>query len=78
MIDTPVAARHENGLIIVTMTSGEILRFPRSDYPRLANATKQNLDEIEIAPFGLHWPQLDEDLTIRKLRANHPNHPQAE
>ncbi len=78
LIDTPSAARHENGLITVTMASSETFSFPCRAYPRLADATEQELAEIETSPFGLHWPQLDEDLSIRALRANHPNHPPAE
>lgn len=77
LIDTPASASHENGLIVVTMASGDTLRFPCSDYPRLANATRNQLGEIELSPFGLHSPQPDEDLSIRVLRLNQPNHPQA-
>jgi hypothetical protein len=25
------------------------------------------LNHIEISPFGLHWPELDEDLSFRDL-----------
>jgi hypothetical protein len=25
------------------------------------------LNHIEISPFGLHWPELDEDLSFRGL-----------
>jgi hypothetical protein len=27
----------------------------------------QQLNHIEISPFGLHWPDLDEDLSFRGL-----------
>ena len=34
---------------------------------RLAHATRAQLNNIELSPFGLHWPDLDEDLSIRGI-----------
>jgi hypothetical protein len=67
LIDTAVAAVHENGFIRVRMESGAEIRFPVAENPRLARGTPQQLDHIEISPFGLHWPDLDEDLSFRGL-----------
>ncbi len=69
LTDTPRAARHESGEIIVTMVSGEILRFPLTISPRLAKATFAQLEDITLSPFGIHWPQIDEDLSIRGIVA---------
>ncbi len=69
MIDTPKSARHESGEIIVEMTSGEFIRFPIEWSDRLKPASPEELANIEISPFGLHWPQLDEDLSIRGILA---------
>jgi hypothetical protein len=49
------------------MESGAEIRFPVADNPRLAHGTHQQLNHIEISPFGLHWPELDEDLSFRGL-----------
>ncbi|HXR48905.1 MAG TPA: DUF2442 domain-containing protein [Candidatus Limnocylindrales bacterium] len=62
-----VAAVHANGEIIVRMESGAEIRFPVAQNPRLANGTPPQLNHIEISPFGLHWPELDEDLSFRGL-----------
>jgi hypothetical protein len=35
--------------------------------PRLASASATQLNEITFSPFGLHCPQLDEDLSIRGI-----------
>jgi hypothetical protein len=32
--------------------------------PRLESAEEADLGRIEISPFGLHWPTLDEDLSF--------------
>jgi hypothetical protein len=29
----------------------------------------EQLNNIEISPFGLHWPDLDEDLSFRGILA---------
>ena len=50
------------------MEDGSELRFPVADNPRLAGASAAQLDNVEISPFGLHWPDLDEDLSIEGLR----------
>jgi hypothetical protein len=67
LTDIAVAAAHVNGQIVVRMESGAEIRFPVAANPRLARGTYQQLNRIEISPFGLHWPDLDEDLSFRGL-----------
>ena len=67
LIDIAVAAAHMNGQIIVRMEGGAEIRFPVAANPRLARGTHRQLNRIEISPFGLHWPELDEDLSFRGL-----------
>ena len=49
------------------MESGVEIRFPAKDNPRLAKGTATQLNNVEISPFGLHWPSLDEDLSFDGL-----------
>ena len=58
-----------DGFIVVTMQSGVEIRFPVAKNSRLAQGTKAQLKSIEISPFGLHWPDLDEDLSFQGLMA---------
>jgi hypothetical protein len=67
LIDAPRSAGFRDGFIFVALQSGAELRFPPSANPRLATATPAQLDNIELSPFGLHWPDLDEDLSIRGI-----------
>ena len=67
LTDIAVTAAHVNGQIVVRMESGAEIRFLVADNPRLARGTHQQLNHIEISPFGLHWPELDEDLLFRGL-----------
>jgi hypothetical protein len=68
LTDTAVAAVHKNGEIIVHMESGAKIRFPVTGNLRLAQGTPAQLNHIEISPFGLHWPDLDEDLSFHGLQ----------
>ena len=67
LVDNARSAAHVNGEIIVRMESGVEIRFPVAQNPRLARGTHQQLNHIEISPFGLHWPDLDEDLSFLGL-----------
>ena len=67
LVDTVRSAIYEAGHILVIMESGVEIRFPVAGNPRLSKGTAQQLNNIEISPFGLHWPDLDEDLSFRGL-----------
>ncbi len=58
-----------DGQIIITMESGNEIRFPVAGNPRLARGTAAELNRIELSPYGIHWPDLDEDLTVVGLLA---------
>lgn len=51
------------------MQSGAEIRFLAARNPRLAQGTPQQLNRMELSPFGIHWPDLDEDLSFRGLLA---------
>ncbi|MCE9554802.1 MAG: DUF2442 domain-containing protein [Planctomycetes bacterium] len=67
LVDKVKSAAYQEGYIVVTMESGVEIRFPTSGNPRLSSGTSEQLGHIEISPFGLHWPALDEDLSLRGL-----------
>jgi len=50
----------------VHLTDGRILSIPLAWYPRLSGATGEQLGNFEISPsgYGIHWPELDEDLSV--------------
>jgi len=67
LIDRPVSARHRAGKIQVEMESGLEIAFPVKGNPRSEGKLPEQLDHIELSPFLLHWPDLDEDLSIRGI-----------
>ena len=69
LTDSPRSAVFRDGQIVINMQSGTEIRFPVAENPRLARATPAELNHIELSPFGIHWPDLDEDLSFRGLLA---------
>jgi len=69
LINKPVKAFHREGRIHVLMESGLEITFPIAGNERLNGRDLESLNNIEISPFGLHWPDLDEDLSIEGILA---------
>ncbi len=57
---------HENGMICMLMSDNKEIRFPVEKNNKLKNATVKERNNIEIicGGTGLHWPDLDEDLSV--------------
>lgn len=55
--------------LVVELYDGRTISVPLAWYPRLANATPEARSNVEIAGagYGLHWPDLDEDLSTEGL-----------
>ncbi len=58
----------------VDLMDGRTITVPLLWYPRLANATPAQLARWEIAGagYGIHWPDLDEDLSTEGLLRGTP------
>ncbi|PYI89821.1 MAG: DUF2442 domain-containing protein [Verrucomicrobia bacterium] len=69
LTDSARSAVFQDGQIIIAMESGTEIRFLVAQNPRLAKGTAEQLRKIEISPLGVHWPELDEDLSFRGLLA---------
>lgn len=50
--------------LIVTLADGRKIVTPLDWYPRLQHASAAERADFEIMPMGIHWPGLDEDLSI--------------
>ncbi len=79
LTDSARSAVFRDGQIIITMESGNEIRFPVAGNPRLARGTAAQLNRIELSPYGIHWPDLDEDLSFQGLlRGDYGQHQQGE
>ena len=61
-------------LLSVDLADGRIISVPIGWYPRLQSATTQQRNNWEIcgAGYGIHWPEIDEDLSTEGLLRGAP------
>ena len=59
--------RFDEDVMWVALSDGRVLGVPLAWFPRLMKADAMARAEVEISPFGLHWPLLDEDVSIEGL-----------
>ena len=79
LIDSARSAVFRDGQIIITMETGREIRFPVAGNPRLTQGTPAQLGQMEISPYGIHWPELDEDLSFQGLlKGDYGQHQKAE
>jgi hypothetical protein len=55
----------------VSLTDGRIISVPIRWFPLLREATSEQREQYEIGGGGisLHWPDIDEDLSVANLMA---------
>lgn len=58
-----------DGTLIVELVDGRILTVPIEWYPRLAHGTPSERANWQLVGRGqgIHWPDLDEDLSVEDL-----------
>ena len=61
--------------LIVELTDGRSLSVPLAWYPRLQHATPSERSHWRLIGHGdgIHWPDLDEDISISGLVAGRPS-----
>lgn len=59
--------RFDAATMWVGLDDGRTLGVPLVWFPRLLNADPAERAAVEISPFGLHWPALDEDISVPAL-----------
>lgn len=59
-------AWYKSGMICMKMSDGKEIRFPVELNTKLKKANDEQRSNIEIicGGTGLHWPDLDEDLSV--------------
>jgi len=55
--------------LTVFLVDGRTIIVPIAWFNSLSNASKEQLDEYELLGNGegIHWPQIDEDLSVKGL-----------
>ena len=59
----------DDSRLTVELMDGRLIGVPLAWYPRLANATPEQRNHWELAGagYGIHWPDIDEDLSTEGL-----------
>jgi hypothetical protein len=63
----PVEVHCDAEYLNVTLADGRELRAPLWWYPRLSKASPAARAVIELMPMGIHWPKLDEDISVASI-----------
>ncbi|HBF29607.1 DUF2442 domain-containing protein [Rhizobium sp.] len=53
----------------VSLSDGRVLGVPLAWFPRLLNASKEQRHQFELSISGIHWDELDEDISVAGLIA---------
>ena len=69
------ALRFDEDSMWVELADGRTLGVPLAWFPRLLNATPEQRARFEISGggTGLHWDELDEDISVAGLLAGQPD-----
>src|SRR5207253_6792219 len=64
-----------NDALTVELADGRMIAVPLAWYPRLAHAStkERNFWQLIAGGRGIHWPGLDEDISVANLLAGQPS-----
>jgi hypothetical protein len=56
----------DGDFLIASISDGRIVSLPIAWFPKLLKSKLSDLKNFEISPsgYGIHWPALDEDISI--------------
>src|SRR5437762_6866996 len=64
-----------NDALVADLADGRTVTVPLAWYPRLAHGTPTERNNWRLIGRGegIHWPDLDEDISVASLLAGHPS-----
>jgi hypothetical protein len=65
----PLSAEITDDEVIVHLADGRTIATPLVWYPPLLNASPEQRQNFVLGPFGIHWPDIDEDLSVAGMLA---------
>jgi hypothetical protein len=67
MSTSPKSVRFDDDSLWVDLADGRVIAVPLAWFPRLLHATPEQRAKVQLTPRGLHWDELDEDISIDGL-----------
>ncbi len=61
---SPVRVDVTDSAVIVLLADGRTISTPLAWYPTLSKATPEQRRNVVLGPTGIHWPDIDEDLSV--------------
>lgn len=65
----PTAVRFDDAQMWVELEDGRTLGVPLVWFPRLLHSKPEQRETFFLSPDGVHWDELDEDISIAGLLA---------
>ena len=74
-IPTAASVRVSDDTLSVELADGRAISVPVAWYPRLSHGTAQERNHWRLigGGRGIHWPDLDEDISVENLLAGKPS-----
>ena len=74
-VPSAVQLRIDDDTLSVELSDGRTISAPLAWFPRLARGTVQerNTWRLTAGGRGVHWPELDEDVSVENLLAGKPS-----
>lgn len=74
-IPLAVSVQISDDSLHVSLSDGRMVSVPILWYPRLSHALPQHLNSWELigGGHGIHWPELDEDISIENILLGQPS-----
>ena len=74
------AVRLTDDTLVVELSDGREISVPISWYPRIEHGTNEERENFELMQpgRGIHWPDLDEDISVAGLLAGNPSNESSE
>ena len=74
-VPTATRAKVSDDSLSVDLSDGRTISVPVAWYPRLSHGTAEERDRWRLIGNGrgIHWPDLDEDISVENLLAGQPS-----
>jgi hypothetical protein len=63
----PVSVQFADDSMSVKLEDGRTITVPVTWYPRLLAATPEQRLNYELSPAGIHWDEIDEDVSVEGM-----------
>ena len=63
------SVRFDDNVMWVELSDGRMLGVPLAWFPHLLHATPEQRQKYELTVSGIHWDELDEDISVAGLLA---------